>query len=73
MPKPTKLPDRLFVICHDKAPIVAMPYDGTKLPLYLLDDYAEQYAMERKKLTYAVICTISGEGLGALPRTNPKG
>lgn len=53
-------PGRVFVICIDGGPGVAFPLPDTSLqmPSTILDLYSEQYAIERDRLSWAIVSTI---------------
>lgn len=55
-----KVPEQLFIITSNGPPIVAAPILGPtpRMPSEILDLYAEQYGIERKGLSWAVVQTI---------------
>jgi len=50
---------KMFIICWEGDPCVALEYKpGVRAPSQILDKYAEDYAMERNKLSYAIVAQI---------------
>lgn len=55
-----QVPEQLFVICFDGSPCVAAPILGPtpRTATEILGLYAEQYGMDRKKLSWATVRLI---------------
>ena len=49
-----------FIICYDSAPLVLVKDVQYQMPSDVLDWYAENYAFERRRLTWCGICEVEG-------------